>query len=48
MKGKRACLVINPHAGQNVTQLPDLVAVFAAAGWRTDIAIKEYGGQSME
>lgn len=48
MKGKRACLVINPHAGQNVTSLPDLVAVFAAAGWRTDIAIKEYGGQSME
>ena len=48
MRGKRVCLVINPHAGQNVTRLADLVAVLAAAGWRTDIAIKEYGGQSME
>src|SRR5947209_6914767 len=48
MKGKRAYLVINPHAGQNVTRLTDLVAVLSAAGWRTDIAIKEYGGHSME
>jgi hypothetical protein len=38
MKGKRACLVINPHAGQNVTRLADQVAVLAASGWRTDIA----------
>lgn len=48
MKGKRACLVINPHAGQNVTRITDLVAVLTAAGWRTEIAIKEYGGHSME
>lgn len=45
MKGKRAFLVINPHAGQNVTSLPDLVAVFAAASWRTDIAIKGVASQ---
>jgi YegS/Rv2252/BmrU family lipid kinase len=48
MKGKRACLVINPHAGQNVTKIADLIAVLSAAGWSTDIAIKEYGGHSME
>jgi YegS/Rv2252/BmrU family lipid kinase len=48
MKGKRAYLVINPHAGQNVTKITDLVAVLTAAGWRTEIAIKEYGGQSVE
>ena len=48
MKLKRACLVINPHAGQNVTQIADLIAVLAAAGWSTEIAIKEYGGHSME
>ncbi len=41
MKRKRACVVINPHAGQNVTQLPDLVAVLSAVGWNTDIVIKE-------
>jgi YegS/Rv2252/BmrU family lipid kinase len=48
MKGKRACLVINPHAGQNVTKITDLVAVLSAAGWRTEIAVKEYAGHSME
>jgi YegS/Rv2252/BmrU family lipid kinase len=48
MKGKKACLVINPHAGQNVTKITDLVAVLSAAGLRTEIAIKEYGGHSMK
>jgi YegS/Rv2252/BmrU family lipid kinase len=48
MKGKRACLVINPHAGQNVTKITDLVAVLSAAGWRTEVAVKEYAGHSME
>ncbi|MGZ6364462.1 MAG: diacylglycerol/lipid kinase family protein, partial [Ktedonobacteraceae bacterium] len=48
MKHKRACVVINPHAGQNVTQIADLIAVLSAAGWSTEIVIKEYGGHSME
>jgi YegS/Rv2252/BmrU family lipid kinase len=48
MKGKRAYLVINPHAGQNVTKITDLVAVLSAAGWRTEVAVKEYAGHSME
>jgi YegS/Rv2252/BmrU family lipid kinase len=48
MKLKRACVVINPHAGQNVTKIPDLIAVLAAAGWSTEIMIKEYGGHSVE
>src|SRR5437588_11633104 len=48
MKVKRACLVINPHAGQNVTRLSELSAVLSAAGWDTEIVIKEYGGHSME
>src|SRR6266702_5448838 len=48
MKCKRACLVINPRSGQNIAKLTDVIAVLAAAGWKTDIAIKEYGGHSME
>ena len=48
MKRKRACVVINPHAGQNVTQIADLIAVLSAAGWSTEIVIKEYGGHSIE
>ena len=30
MKSKRACLVINPHAGQNVARLTELI-------WSVDI-----------
>src|SRR5947209_1623765 len=48
MRGKRASLVINPRTGQNVAKLADVLAVFAAAGWKTDIALKEYGGHTME
>lgn len=48
MNGKKACIVINPRAGQNIVKLPDMLAIFTAAGWKADIAIKEYGGQTME
>ncbi|TMC89041.1 MAG: diacylglycerol kinase family lipid kinase, partial [Chloroflexi bacterium] len=48
MKCKKACLVINPRAGQNLAKLSDVIAVLSAVGWKTDIAIKEYGGHSME
>jgi YegS/Rv2252/BmrU family lipid kinase len=47
-KHNRACLVINPRDGQNVTNITAIVAVLSAAGWKTDIALKEYGGQSIE
>src|SRR5690349_14732039 len=48
MHHQRVCLVINPRDGQNVAKLTGILAVFAAAGWRTDIALKEYGGHTME
>src|SRR6266567_6268248 len=48
MREKKACLIINPRGGQNIAKLPDITTVLAAAGWKTDIAIKEYGGHSME
>lgn len=48
MKCKRASLVINPRAGENLAKLSGVLAVFAAAGWRTDLALKEYGGQTMD
>ncbi len=47
MSFKKAALVINPRTGQNVTKLPAVLAVLAAAGWKTGIALKEYGGHSM-
>ncbi|MGH2494586.1 MAG: diacylglycerol/lipid kinase family protein [Ktedonobacteraceae bacterium] len=48
MSTKRACLVINPKDGQNLAKLTAILAVLAAAGWETDIALKEYGGHTME
>lgn len=48
MHAKNACLIINPRAGENVGKLPDILAVMAAAGWHTDVLLKEYGGQTLE
>jgi diacylglycerol kinase family enzyme len=48
MHVQRVCLVINPRDGQNLSKLTGILAVFAAAGWKTDIVLKEYGGHTME
>ncbi|MGZ3646449.1 MAG: diacylglycerol/lipid kinase family protein [Ktedonobacteraceae bacterium] len=48
MNRQRVCLVINPRDGQNLSKLTGILAVFAAAGWKTDIVLKEYGGHTME
>ncbi len=48
MRRQRVCLIINPRDGQNLSKLSGILAVFAAAGWHTDIALKEYGGHTME
>lgn len=47
MKSKQAALVINPRAGQNLAKMSEILAILAAAGWKTEIAIKEYGGHAM-
>src|SRR5581483_4324764 len=47
MHRKRAFLVINPRAGQDMTRLADVIAVFWAAGWKTDNALVEYSGHSI-
>ena len=48
MRTKNASVVINPRTGQNIVKITDVLAVLAAAGWKTDISIKEYGGHTME
>src|SRR6266700_7458190 len=48
MHQQRVCLVINPRDGQNLAKLTGLMTVFAAAGWHTDLCLKEYGGHTME
>lgn len=48
MSHKKASLVINPRMGENIAKLTDIIAVLSAAEWDTDVALKEYGGHSME
>jgi YegS/Rv2252/BmrU family lipid kinase len=48
MKCKTAYLIINPRRGKNVDKLTAMVSVLSAAGWKTDIALKEFGGHTMQ
>ncbi|TMC84868.1 MAG: hypothetical protein E6J22_20570 [Chloroflexi bacterium] len=34
--------------GENVPHVPEMVAVLAAAGWKTDLVLKEFGGESLK
>ncbi len=48
MSKHKAGLVINPRGGENVVKLGDILAVLAAGGYQTSIALKEYGGHTLE
>src|SRR2546421_4570152 len=47
MHGKRASLIVNPRSGRTVVRVPEMVAVLTAAGWKTDICLKEYSGETL-
>lgn len=48
MKCKSAGLIINPAAGKNLEKLTDILGVLSAAGWKTDTAVKEFGGHTRQ
>ena len=48
MKRTTACLVVHPRSGRNLARVPEVVAVLAAAGWTTDVVVKESKGQTLE
>ena len=48
MPGKKACLVVDLRDGVNVPNVTDMIAVLAAAGWKVDLVLKAYGGESMQ
>ena len=45
---KKAFVIINPRAGHNFSKISDVLAILAAAGWKTDIAVKHYAGHAIE
>lgn len=46
MKCKTASLIINPRLGKKVNAVTGIMAALSAAGWTTDIAIKEFAGHT--
>lgn len=48
MGGKRACLVVDLRTGEHVVRVPDIVTVFAAAGWKTDVVLKMYSDETVK
>src|ERR1039458_2769819 len=48
MKRTTACLVVHPRSGKNLARVPDVVSVLAAAGWTTDVVVKESRGETMD
>jgi diacylglycerol kinase family enzyme len=48
MHGKSACLVVDLRTGEHIARIPDIVAVLAAAGWKTKVSLKEYGGEMLK
>ena len=48
MSSKKACLVIDLRDGVNIPKVADVTAVLAAAGWKVDLALKVYGGESQQ
>ena len=47
MKRTTACLVVHPRSGKNLARVPDVVSVLTAAGWTTDVVVKESKGLTM-
>ncbi len=48
MRRKKACIVVDIRDGVNIPKITDMIAVLAAAGWQTDLALKAYGGEGMK
>ncbi len=48
MHCKDACLIVDLREGQNLAEITNMIAVLSAAGWKTDIALKVYGGETLK
>ncbi|GCE02941.1 diacylglycerol/lipid kinase family protein [Dictyobacter aurantiacus] len=48
MGNKNACIIVDLRSGEHLVHVPEIVTVLAAAGWKTDVALKEYGGETLQ
>lgn len=47
MRGKQACLIVNPKEGKNLAHLKEIRKIFKEAGWKTRFEVKLFGGQTL-
>ncbi|WP_201373876.1 diacylglycerol/lipid kinase family protein [Ktedonobacter robiniae] len=48
MGNKNACIIVDLRSGEHLVHVPEIATVLSAAGWKTDVALKEYGGETMQ
>src|SRR6266480_7944700 len=48
MGSKQASIVVDLRTGKNVIHVPDLIAILSAAGYKPDVALKAYGGETLK
>ncbi|GLV56351.1 hypothetical protein KDH_31920 [Dictyobacter sp. S3.2.2.5] len=48
MGNKNACIIVDLRSGEHLVHVPEIVTVLSAAGWKTDVALKEYGGETLQ
>jgi Diacylglycerol kinase catalytic domain len=48
MGSKQASIVVDLRTGKDVIHVPDLIAMLSAAGYKPDVALKAYGGETMK
>jgi len=48
MGSKQASIVVDLRTGKNVIHVPDLIATLSAAGYKPDVALKAYGGETLK
>jgi YegS/Rv2252/BmrU family lipid kinase len=48
MHCKDTCLIVDLREGQNLAEITNMIAVLSAAGWKTTISLKEYGGETLK
>ncbi len=48
MGSKQVSIVVDLRTGKNVIHVPDLIAILSAAGYKPDVALKAYGGETLK
>ncbi len=48
MGSKQVSIVVDLRTGKNVIHVPDLIAILSAAGYKPEVALKAYGGETLK